>query len=302
MSNPALANELEVEGILRDLGYSQDELYDYTGLGDELYDTQLNDGLENWEIEDAKYLSRIFGGFRGIVLVTGKPGAGKGLFGNTLAWKIKRYIKGRKVLRDDRPRELFGAYIPFNEQFLINEIKKASGALNMIPKEISRQSKKELAKVSQETKDWMAKKGEILLTDTVMLLDEFKRYFHNRRPMNPMGVLLGTHVVTQWRHLNTLIIGMAPFKRELDAISLFPYVTHEVRCDWMLTRPNTAKCDVHFTKWVSSAGVLDVSRKPITLYLNGMAPREKLGDKNYFDIYNSTSKDTLANPRVRINM
>lgn len=302
MSNPALANELEVQGILRELGYNDDELYDYTGLGNEIYDTQLNDGLEDWEVADARKLAMIFGGFRGMVIVTGKPGAGKGLFGNTISWRIKRYIKGRKILRDDRPRELYGAYIPFNEEFVINELQKVGGARSSIPKEISRRKKKELDALATVTASWMEKRGKLLLADTVMLLDEFKRYFHNRRPFNPMGILLGTHIITQWRHLNTIIFGMAPFKRELDAISLLPYVTHEVRCSWMLSRPNTAKCDVHFTKWVSSQGVLDVSRKPITIYIDGAKPQKQLGGQCLFDLYNSTSKDTLANPRVRIDM
>ncbi len=276
----------EVREVLRKMKIKEENLFDYTGDGDELYKDGLRPLLAEWEIDDAMKMKRFI---RGVMLVLGDPGSGKGLFGNTVAWKIKRYFAGRKALLDYKPRPAFGLYLPFDEEFLHNELGKMaefSKVKGELPNEIDRKDKKRIDTVKGVAEKWVtSKEAEVYLSNSVLVLEEFKRYMHNRRPMNPMGITIG-HIITWWRHLDILILGMTPYKREIDAISCLPYVTHEVRCSWE-SSGTAGRYSIYQTQWVSSKGVLRVSARPFTMRIDGAMEREVLGNKCYFELYNS---------------
>lgn len=278
----------EVRQILHKMGLSEATLYDESP-SDNLYEDRLRPDLSEWEIEDAMHKRRFI---RGMMLITGDPGSGKGLFANTLAWKIKRYYEGRKALLDYKPRPLFGPYLPFDEEFLKGELSKMAELskvrISEIPNNIDREDTEKIKDVSKLANEWVrSKRGGIYLSNSVLVLEEFKRYLHNRRPMNPMGITIG-HIITWWRHLDILIVGMTPFKREIDRISCLPYVTHEVRCTWQTD--GRAKCTIFQTKWVSSKGILVMARGKGTsmpIVIDGWKERPELGGQRYFDLYNS---------------
>ena len=85
---------------------------EYEGLYDEtpepgangLYGLELNDGLTDLEMQFAERLAFLC---RGVMIVHGQPGCGKGTFGTYLAWKIRRIFKGKRVLLDYMPKKLF---------------------------------------------------------------------------------------------------------------------------------------------------------------------------------------------------
>lgn len=286
----------EVRRILHDMGLSEDSLYDRSDTG-ELYDDRLRPNLSEEEIEDAMNLRRFI---RGLMVVTGDPGSGKGLLSNMLAWKIKHYFTGRKALLDYKPRPPFGPYLPFDDKFLHEELAKMAELSNVrmgqIPEEIDRKDNKRIKDVSELSLKWVrSKQGEVYLSNSVLVLEEFKRYMHNRRPMNPLGITLG-HIITWWRHLNILIIGMTPFLNEIDVKACQQYITHEVRCSWATN--NIAKCKVFQTMWISAKGVLRIQRKPTLILIDGWLERPELGVSDidedgkehyyrYIDIYNS---------------
>lgn len=283
---PVSANDEDTRRILARLGIKEAHLYDYTDEGDDIYADTLNPDLSEAEIEDALKVRRFR---RGVMLVTGPPGGGKGLLGHTMAWKLKRYFKGVKALLDHKPKPAFGPYLPFDEGFLHEELAKMAKIsevnIKTIPTEIDRDDKKRLKDISALANKWVTSEAaEVFLRNSVLLLEEFKRYLHNRRPMNPMGITIG-HIITWWRHLDILILGMTPQKREIDAISCLPLVTHEVRCSWQPS--GLAKCSVYQTHWVSSRGVLNVQGRPVTIYIDGWKQRDELGGARYIDIYNS---------------
>lgn len=249
------------------------ELFDDTGIGDNLFELELNPGLTDEEIEDAQRVARMS---RGCMLITGMPGAGKDLFGNVLLWKLKWLFKGIRTLRDERPRSLFGAYTLFDEDSLLEDVARMEQiAKGDIPKET--RSKKAIKQLTEQIGKWHTAKGEVMLQGAALLLTEFWRYFHNRRPMNPMGILLGG-VIKTWRHLDLLIIGIAQQKRELDRFSCLPYITHEVRVSWMASRSDTAECHLYQVRYIGTRGVLEVvSKKPTVYYVDGAKPRPELG-------------------------
>jgi hypothetical protein len=285
---PHLMQEVETSRLANQLGFTDEQLYDDSPESDDMYGIQLNEGLTEDEIKDAMSLTRMM---RGVMIVTGPPGSGKDLFANTLAWKIKRYFKGRRVLRDDKPRRNFGAYIPINEEILSTEFVRIGGATaGILSKETRKKATEKLKEEEEIASEWANGSGKELLTGGVLYLTEFKRYFHNRRAGNPMGVLLG-HIVSMWRHFDLLIIGTTPKKREIDAISLLPYVTHEVRCDWMASREGTTRARVNFVRYVGTSGCLEMSGKPLVRFVNGIKPIPALNGDGYFSLYNSKNRE-----------
>lgn len=238
-------------------------------------DIELNDNLLPWEIEEA---ARLVPFLRGVMLSLGMPGQGKDLFSSTICYKIKKYFKGKRPIRDERPRSLFGPYTFFDENVLLADMAKldsiASGA---IPKEINRANKAALAKIQQQATRWQTAKGEVMLQYSIAHFAEFWRYMHNRRPMNPMGIALGG-IIKIWRHLDCMVIGVAQQSHELDRFSCLPYVTMEARCSWATTRRDTVMADVTKVRYVSTRGVFEMgSRKPTRIWVDGGRQRPELG-------------------------
>jgi len=287
-------------------------IFDESESNPNIYQEVLNEGLTEEQIADAKSLYNMT---RGVMIVTGFPGSGKGVFANTLAWKVKRYYKGKKVFRDDPARRPFGYFRLFNEEFIMGEMEamaKASGTTSEIQAELK--TKKQVKDVANLSKEWMENRGQVLLQNGVLVLDEFWRYMHNRRPMNPMGIIIGSLLKT-WRHLDLLIIGMAPQKRELDAISCLPYITHEVRCSWSLMQPETTDARIFKVRYVGAKGVIEAMGQPMLVHVNGGKERPEIcatcyvKDKNdclscqrrFFDLYNSKNVQNIK-PIKSMNM
>lgn len=260
-----------------------------------LYELELQPGLSDEEIKEAQFMKRMV---RGIMAVTGMPRQGKGLFTMATAWKLKRSF-ARRVLLDFRPRRAFGIYKPFNEEVFADEAYKmaelAKGAT------LENTSDKEQVAILKNAGDiagkWIDTQGQVMLEHSVMVLDEFHRYMHNRRPFNPMGILLG-RIIKLWGHLDILVIGIAQQKRELDRISCLPYITHEVRCSWCETVPDTALCTLYPVKYVYSKGMLQVKGKAKPLYVNGRKPRPGLPG-GYYSLYNTKNIIPITSPRYK---
>lgn len=301
-----LPGDNETRKALAELGIDERELYDQSPTVDDLYDIPLVDGLSPVEIAEANIWRRFY---YGVMLVTGKPASGKGLWMAVLGYKNKRFF-GRRILLDYKPREAFGLYMPFNESVLVGELEKMREvAATPIAREVGRTDKPTRAEMVARTdkltraemvalaEKWMSSKGEVYLRGVLMGLDELKRYFHNRRPHNPMGITLG-HVLTIHRHLDMIMVGATPFKREIDAISFLPYVTHEVRCSW--GRDGKAHFHIYQTVWISDqwgGGQLNVKGKPFVMTIDGARPRDELGGLCYYDLYNSKDPKALRPSR-----
>lgn len=284
-----LANDQEVENIVRGLGMTKAELFDYSGDGD-LYPSQID---ENISVDDVARALRLEPLSRGNMLVKGPPGAGKGVFTMWLVTQLKTYLTGKKVLMDFRPRESFGPYIPFTEDLFLAELAKMEGiATGDLDKKIHRGDSVRKKRLSELSKKWLESSAEVWFSNSVLVLDELKRYFHNRNPFNPMGIMLG-HLLTQWRHLDMLMLGMAPFKRELDQISYLPYLTHEVTCSAMIRRDHY-RAHIEFPRAVGRAGVYKYARRSVTVAIDGRVPRDWLDGNCLFEVYNSKDIKGLA--------
>lgn len=266
------------------------DLYDHTPEEDELYGFELQDDLSEEEVELAMKVVR-WGLLRGIVIVTGAVGSGKDLFGNVVSWIVKRCFKKRKALRDEKPRQLYGLYEPFNSMAVAQELANVERLAEGMPKEVSREDVKLYKRITNLAEQWLDTGGEEKLAGGVLFLTEFWRYFHNRQPFNPMGIVTGA-ILKRWRHLDLLVIGNAPRKHELDNYSCKPYVTTEVRCSWKGNDVGLYR--IFRTVYIGGAGVLRMSGKPKNIEIDGGAPRDFLGGKRWFDLFVSKSRSKIS--------
>ena len=251
---------------------------------------QLNDGLTAEDIG----LARLIAPFsKGVIIVTGAPRSGKDMFGNWLAYQVRRLFRGKKVLRDEKPRRLFGAYIPFNEFILNQDIARMKEVADGKGSKTSKS-----AEMDRLADDWLKTKGEFLLQNAVLYLTEFGRYMYNREPFNPMNRLLG-RILRMWGHLDLLVIGTTQMRKELDRFTCLPFVTSEVRCKWSLKNSDVGLYNIHPEKTVTSGGAVAMGGKVIPIRLNGRIPRKELGGKRLFDLWNSKSAPQIT-PTIKI--
>ena len=133
---------------------------------------------------------------------------------------------------------------------------------------------------------WVTEAGIVKLQNAVLVKDEIWKDMHNRSPFNPMGRTLAG-ILKLWRHLDLLVIGMAPRKDELDVKACLQYITHEVRCEWLVNKENTTRAHIYPVRFITGKGNFRMSGKPFFFDIKGDEPREALGGKRYFDLYNS---------------
>ncbi len=250
-----------------------------------MYGQILREGLTENELKLAPLYASLA---IGMMVVTGTPGSGKGVFSNHLAFRLRRMFENKRVLLDYKPTSVFdlgnenNRYIYFNTELLTNEIGKMAEKSDIAIigengtwKNTKKLTKQQMLENTRSVASKWAKSNEIILLNAVMLLDEFKRYFHNRNPMNPLGITLG-HVVSVWRHLGILILGMCPYLHEIDQFSIHPYMSHEIKCS-SAADGRTFFADYYRKKSITSKGVVNVEGRPVRIKVDGRAPLPEVG-------------------------
>jgi len=261
-----------------------DDMYDDTPEpgDDKLYGLQLNEGLTDAEMVMAQTLANIC---RGVMIVHGKEGCGKGVLANYLSWKLRRIFKGKKILLDFKPKAIFdygyenNRYIHFDSRFMLRQIQNMARSIGDNTFELSEEddeiNKKLEAKLSVLNKEWVEKAKTVLLLDCIQVLDELKRYCYNRKPMSTFGTTILAELDI-WRHLGALILGMCPDIEEIDK-KFLKHVTHEIRPNWAKSRRNTTVCSIHRKTSIGVDGVIQFSSKPFRIMIDGGSPRPEIG-------------------------
>jgi len=265
-----------------------DAYFDNTDL-DDLYRIPVI--LENptWaqkkEIELYKTL------YRGIMLVTGKPRSGKDLFG-VLFCLLMKYYFGRPILLDFKPKRLFGDYIPFYPQTMIQEINKMARQAKFVSDNVETpMTAAEEDYFTNHTQEWLSR-NETLFKNAVLYLSELKRYCYNRNPMSRMNKFIGS-LCDIHGHLDLLILGTHIDHREIDFKTYLKNVTIWANCKWSLTRPNNTKATIRRGTYISEMGSFDVALKPFIYWVDGAAPRNFLGGQRVYDAYNTKNPVNL---------
>ncbi len=264
-----------------------------------IYSVTLNENLQEWEVQEAWKIIRWlkgagpFFGIAGVFLVSGPPRQGKGLFSNTLTWKILRYFKGKHCLRDDRPSELFGPYTLFNEDTLVADVARMTEVSEQDIVRTARKAK-DKAKLKEQIGKWQATAGEILLQNSIVLKDEFWKDVNKRRPMSPMNLLFGG-LMKMWGHLDMMLIGVIQQYHDLDRFTCLPFVNLHAKCIWCTSMPNTTEVNLYHVQWSEARqALIPIDKRPIRIFVDGGAPRPELDGKGYFDLFSSKSAPRLS--------
>ncbi len=252
--------------------YIAPELYDDSAGYDDETGIKFASGLTDEEREQATLLYRIFNGLWGVCIVVGDPGLGKDLFSNVITYKIKSYFPWKRIMRDERPRRLYGKYAGiFDEQVLASDLSKM--------REISKGGgiAEYGAKLEKAVDDWMTDKGQVMLKNSVLYLTEFWRYCYNREPNNPMNKTMGG-IHKEKRHLDCLIIGTVQLETELDKKTCLPWVDWKVTCTRSVNNRMGFVYFIQKVKYDRRRDILETLGRPFPMAYDGGTPRSCLGN------------------------
>jgi hypothetical protein len=248
---------------------------------------------------------------RGVWLVTGYAGSGKGAFINMAGYKNKYYF-GKTAIMDYRPASAFGYYVYFNQATFVAMLQNMSDMAEgemMAELKKAKDGAKENPTLEYLTKQWAMTEGQVMFRRSVVILDEFKRYFDKRRPHNPMGLML-SDLFAIWRHLDMLVMGATLMREDIDQ-RIFRYISAEVRMMWLGDMKSLAV--IQPTKYTDSKGVLEISGEAMPCRVDMTKPRitiyppktkaelvERIlsgKGKGYKDLYNTTNLFSFKPPK-----
>lgn len=248
------------------------DLFDNSAGYDDETGVQFAPGLSAEERLQATKLYRLFNGLWGLCLVTGDPGTGKDLFGNYIAYKIKTYFLQKRILRDERPRELFGEYAGlFNDHVIKSELDKM--------RQVAKGAGLNYGEALQRAADsWVTKDGVVLLKNSLLYLTEFWRYCSRREPMSPMNRTMGG-IHKEKRHIDVLLLGTSQLDSDLDRKTCLPWVDWKVFCGRSAHNTTGFTYNIFKVKYDRRRDILEpVVSSPFTLAIDGGRPRSDLGN------------------------
>jgi hypothetical protein len=247
------------------------ELFDYSGGYERDRNIVINENISEWHYEEAIRYYNLFNELWGLAVFSGLPGNGKDTLGNYLSWVIYRAFPDKKLLRDEKPRELFGVYDGlFNETVLNEDLAR----MRESTKDIKTLTEKD--EVLEKAADEWVKSHEVLLMKSILYLTEYWRYCYKREPHNPMNKTMGG-IHKMKRHLQVLIFGTIQIMSDLDKFTCLPFIDWEIKCQKSANNPTgfiyrIFKCDYH------PISGLRTSRKHVdVLRLDGAKPVTDLG-------------------------
>jgi len=248
------------------------DLFDESSGYDDETGVRFAEGLTAEERHQATTLYRLFNELWGVCLVVGDPGTGKDLFGNYIAYKIKRFFPWKRIMRDEKPRRLFGEYAGlFNEQVLCDDLSRMrdlSKGLGVVAMD---------AALEKAADDWVTSTGQVLLKNSLLYLTEYWRYCYNREPHNPMNKTMGG-IHKEKRHLDCLILGTGQLETELDKKTCLPWVDWKVTCTRSATNPTGFVYFVQKVKYDRRRDELVPIGQPFPIAFDAGSPRTYLGD------------------------
>ncbi len=258
-----------------------DNLFDESSGYEDDKGIQVAAGLSEQEKRQAATLYRLFNELWGLCIVRGDPGAGKDTFLNWLLYTLKRYFPQKRILRDEKPRKLFGSYAGlFNEERIREDLKRMREFAKSARKKAGGQQfdgsyTDALEKAADE---WAGSDGaSVLLHDSIVGLTEYHKYVYNREPHNPMNKTMGgIHKVG--RHLNALIVGCTQLESDLDRKTCKPFINWRVTCSRSARDSTRYIFFIEKVKYDKRLDILTPIGRPFAIPVDAGRPRRFIGD------------------------
>ena len=250
-----------------------DNLFDESAGYEDDTGIQLTKGLSMQERKQATLIYRLFNELWGLCIIRGDPGAGKDTFLNWFLFTCKRFFPEKRILRDEKPRKLFGAYDGlFNEERIKDDLKQMREVATGV-------GSVQMDAVMEQAADKWAKsdRAKVLLQDSIVGLTEFWKYVYNRNPHDPMNKTMGG-IHKMKRHFNTLIVGCTQLESDLDKKTCKPFI------DWRVTCTRSQRDTTRYTfilekvKYDKRMDMIIPIGRPFAIPVDAGKPRSYIGD------------------------
>jgi hypothetical protein len=210
-----------------------DDLFDESAGYEDDTGIKFAPDLNEWQKKQAMALYRLFRNLWGLCIIRGEPGAGKDTFLNWLLYNVKRYFPDKRILRDEKPRKLFGHYDGlFNDEIIRDDLRRMREIAKGVQEkeEASRFDGTYSRALERAADEWVASDGaKVLLQNAVVGLTEYWDYVYNRNSGKPMNKTMGA-IHKMARHMNTLILGCVQLESDLDKKTCKPFINLRVSC------------------------------------------------------------------------
>jgi len=250
-----------------------DNLFDDSAGYEDDVGIRFANGLSAQERKRATILYNLFNELWGIIVVKGDPGTGKDLLGNYLQYNLKRWFPWKRILRDEKPRSLFGKYDGlFNERVIVDDLAK----MRRIAKDAKAIEVDNI--MDRVANDWVSGAGEVLLKNSVLYLTEYWRYCYSRDPHSPMNKTMGA-IQKEKRHLDTLIIGTTQLTEDLDKKTSLPWIDWRATCSRSITNPTGFTYFIEKVKYDRRLDILiALPGRPFPISFDAGKPRSDMGN------------------------
>ena len=229
--------------------------------------------LTEQERGQAKTLYRIFQGLWGLCIVRGDPGTGKDTFLNWFLYTVKRFFPDKRVLRDEKPRRLFGDYAGlFNEERIRDDLATMRESIKGV-------GITKIDEVLEQAADkWVGgEKAQALLANSVVGLTEFWKYVYNREPHNPMNKTMGG-IHKMYRHFPTMIVGCTQLESDLDKKTCKPFIKWRVVCTRSQRDTTRYTFLLEKVKYDKRMDLIIPVGRPFPIPVDAGKPRSYIGD------------------------
>jgi len=254
-----------------------DSLFDESAGYEDDQGIQTSPGLSDIEQRQARAIYRLFNGLWGLCVIRGDPGAGKDTFLNWFLYTSKRYFPQKRILRDEKPRKLFGPYAGlFNEERLHDDLKRMREMAKGVGKP-GAFSVDYLGALEKAADDWVSSHGQVLLKKSWVYLTELWRYCYNREPHNPMNKTMGA-IFKVGRHLDCFVLGTIQLPSELDKKTCLPWIDWQVTCTRQVGNKTGFAYYIQKVKYDPRQSMLVKLGTPFPILLDAGKPRTEMGN------------------------
>ena len=250
-----------------------DDLFDESMGYEDDTGIKLAKGLSEQERKQATLIYRLFNELWGLCIIRGDPGAGKDTFLNWFLYTCKRFFPDKRILRDEKPRKLFGHYAGlFNEE----RIKSDLDQLRASTKGVSIGQID--AVMEQAAEKWVkGARAQALLENSIVGITEFWSWVYNREPHKPINKTMGG-IHKMKRHFPTLILGCVQLESDLDKKTCKPFI------DWRVTCTRSQRDTTRYTfilekvKYDKRMDMIIPIGRPFAIPVDAGKPRSYIGD------------------------